>query len=58
MRVVTTAPSGEVFQTPCASSPCAVSIDSRQGDHILWLEYLSSNGAVLASTELPLIQGH
>jgi hypothetical protein len=58
VRVVTTAPSGEVFQTPCASSPCAVSIDSRQGDHILWLEYLSSNGAVLASTELPLIQGH
>lgn len=57
VRVITTAPSGEVSQTPCASSPCAVPIDGRQGDHIFSLQYLSSDGTVLASTESPVIQG-
>jgi len=57
VRVITTAPSGEVSRTPCASSPCAVPIDGRQGGYIFSLQYLSSNGAVLASTESPVIQG-
>jgi hypothetical protein len=58
VRVITTAPSGVVSQTACASSPCAVPIDGRQGDHIFSLQYLSSNGTVLASTESSVIQGH
>ncbi len=58
VRVTGMAPSGEIVQASCAASPCTVAIDERQGDHIFTLEYLSSSGAVLASTALPLVQGH
>ena len=56
-RVTATAPNGEVTTTVCASSPCEVSIDGLQGDHVFRLEYLSGTGAVLASSQLPLSQG-
>ena len=58
VRVTTIAPDGEVVETPCASSPCTVTIDERQGDHIFQLEYLAADGAVLASTALPTAEGH
>jgi hypothetical protein len=58
VRVTSMAPSGEIVQTPCAASPCTVAIDDRQGDYVFNLEYLSSNGTVLASTALPVVQGH
>jgi hypothetical protein len=58
VRVKTTAPNGEQIETSCASSPCMVTIDDRQGDHIFRLDYLSASGAVLASTGLPIAEGH
>jgi hypothetical protein len=58
VRVTTIAPNGEQIQTSCASAPCTVTIDDRQGDHIFQLEYLAPGGAVLASTALPTAQGH
>jgi hypothetical protein len=57
VRVRTVAPNGEEIETSCASSPCTVMIDDRQGDHIFQLEYLSAGGAVLASTALPTAEG-
>ena len=57
VRVRTVAPNGEEIETSCASSPCTVTIDGRQGDYIFQLEYLSAGGAVLASTALPTVEG-
>jgi hypothetical protein len=57
VRVKTIAPNGEEIETSCASSPCTVTIDERQGDHIFQLEYLTAGGAVLASTALPVVEG-
>jgi hypothetical protein len=57
VRVSMIAPNGEVTETPCSSSPCTVTMDDRQGDHIFRLEYLSANGTVLASSQLPVVQG-
>lgn len=57
VRVSTIAPDGAVVNTSCTSSPCAVTIDERQGDHIFRVEYLSATGAVLASSELAMSQG-
>jgi hypothetical protein len=53
-RAVITAPSGAVSQVECASSPCEVTMDSRQGKHLIQLQYLSGSGAVLATTEIPI----
>ena len=57
VRVTTTAPTGEVQQTLCTSSPCAVSIDGRSGEHIFRLEYLSDSGKVLAVSDMPSTEG-
>lgn len=57
VRVIAIAPNGEEIETSCASSPCTVTIDDRQGDYIFQLEYLSAGGAVLASTALPIAEG-
>jgi hypothetical protein len=57
VRVETIAPNGDVAETPCTSSPCTVTIDERQGDYIFRLEYLSAGGAVLATTQMPVVQG-
>jgi hypothetical protein len=51
------APNGEEIATSCASSPCTVTIDDRQGDYVFRLEYLSAGGAVLAATQMPAVQG-
>jgi hypothetical protein len=57
IRVVATAPSGVTSTTTCGALPCAVTVDHRQGDHLLSIQYLSATGAVLASTNAPLIGG-
>jgi hypothetical protein len=57
IRVVATAPSGVTTTTNCNASPCAVSVDHRQGDPLLSLQYLSATGAVLASSSAPVIGG-
>jgi hypothetical protein len=54
--VTTTSPSGQVTVTQCSSSPCNVSVDSRQGDHLFELQYLSESIKVLASSQAHLIQ--
>ena len=58
VRVSTIAPTGEKIDTPCTSSPCTATIDDRQGDHLFQLQYLSAQGAVLATTALPVAEGH
>jgi hypothetical protein len=56
-RIVATPPSGGAVQVSCASSPCTVDIDDRQGDHIFDVEYLSASGTVLARTKQPTMHG-
>jgi hypothetical protein len=57
MRVVITEPSGLTSTTDCNTLPCAVTVDRRQGDHLVSIQYLSATGAVLASSSVPLIGG-
>jgi hypothetical protein len=57
IRVVITDPSGSTTTTDCNASPCAVTVDSRQGDPLVSIQYLSATGAVLASSRTPLIGG-
>ena len=57
MRVVITDPSGSTTTTDCNALPCAVTVDSRQGDSLVSIQYLSATGAVLASSRTPLIGG-
>jgi hypothetical protein len=57
IRIVTTAPSGVASTTNCNASPCAVAVDRRQGDPLLSIQYVSATGAVLASSNAPLIGG-
>jgi hypothetical protein len=55
--VSTTDPSGKTYTTSCTALPCAVTVDRRQGDHLMSIQYLSATGAVLASSQVPLIGG-
>jgi len=57
IRVVTTNPSGVTYTTNCNALPCAVTVDRRQGDHLVSIQYLSATGAVLASSSAPVIGG-
>jgi hypothetical protein len=60
VRVNITRPSGQLNQTTCTSSPCRVKVDAREGAHLMKLEYLSTSGAVLASskpTQLSVTRG-
>lgn len=51
LRVTLRKPTGATVQSTCASSPCVVTADRRQGNHNLTLEYLSAAGKVLATSE-------
>jgi hypothetical protein len=53
-RITATEPSGKTDEIECSSSPCAVTLDRRQGKHLIEVKYLSGSGSVLASTEIPL----
>jgi hypothetical protein len=48
-RVTLTKPDGSIVTNTCTSSPCAVTADAREGDHLLKVDYLSASGAVLSS---------
>jgi hypothetical protein len=56
-RVLTTDPSGVTYTTNCSALPCMVTVDHRQGDHLVSIQYLSATGTVLASSQVPLIGG-
>jgi hypothetical protein len=50
-RVTLTKPDGSTVSNTCNTSPCPVTADAREGDHLLKVEYLNASGAVLASAE-------
>jgi hypothetical protein len=54
VRILATEPSGAIVQTECASSPCAVAVDGRQGRPLIEVIYLSNSEGVLARTAFPL----
>ena len=54
VRISATEPSGAIVQTECASSPCAVAVDGRQGKPLIEVIYLSNSEGVLARTASPL----
>lgn len=43
-----TRPDGTASQITCTSSPCQVTIDSRQGDHLLSVQYLDASNHLLS----------
>lgn len=49
VMVTITDPSGAVSQTSCSSSPCTIQVDTRLGNPLISLQYLSSGGLVVAS---------
>jgi hypothetical protein len=49
-------PDGTSSQVTCTSSPCAVSIDSREGDHILSIKYLNPTNQVLLPAEQTIVK--
>lgn len=50
VRITLTRPNGETSTTTCASSPCVVTADSRQGARSsIVIEYLSASDAVLST---------
>jgi hypothetical protein len=55
LQVTTTAPNGQVAVTTCSSTPCAVQIDSRLGNHLIQPSFVSSSGKVVASSQIPII---
>jgi hypothetical protein len=57
-RVTLTKPDGSTVTNTCTTSPCAVTADARQGDHLLKVEYLSASNAVLASGEPEPVRLH
>jgi K319L-like, PKD domain len=55
-QIAVTAPSGAKTVFPCGStSPCAVTVDDRQGAHWLQVQYLSAAGKVLAQSDPDLL---
>lgn len=55
VRVTTVRPSGFQAVTTCAASPCGITVDARQGSHLIKVDYLSATGQVLAPGELTVI---
>jgi hypothetical protein len=49
VRVTVTQPSGVVTLTNCSTSPCSVTVDFRQGNHLMKLDYLTATGALASS---------
>jgi hypothetical protein len=49
--VILRRPDGVLVRHSCSASPCSITIDRTQGDHLMRLEYLSPTGGVLASGE-------
>jgi hypothetical protein len=55
LSVVLTAPNGVVTSTACASSPCSVVADARQGSYLVVVKYLSPAAKVLAKSDPQII---
>jgi hypothetical protein len=56
-QIAVTAPSGAVNTYPCRNaSPCAVTVDDRQGSHWYQIQYLSADGKILAQDH-PVLMG-
>ena len=51
-----TRPDGTASQSTCTSSPCQVTIDSRQGDHLLSIQYLDTSNHSLRVAQLTAIK--
>jgi hypothetical protein len=54
-RIAITTPDGQTSYTGCGPSPCFIGGDSGEGAGQIRLEFLSSTGKVVASSELPII---
>jgi hypothetical protein len=55
VRVTVKKPDGSTAQTTCSASACQITVDARQGDHLVRLEYLSPVEKVLATSDwMPL----
>ena len=57
-RITVTAPSGKETLTVCSTSPCGVTVDPRQGAHLMRMEYLAPDGAIAASSESTILAVH
>ncbi len=56
--ILVTAPSGAQATYQCGNtSPCAVTVDDRQGTHWYQIRYLSSTGDVVSQTDPDLLSG-
>jgi hypothetical protein len=53
-KFTSTAPNGKVTTTTCNASPCEVTMDARQGEHVLQMEYLTA-GSVRVSLGDPMV---
>jgi hypothetical protein len=55
-QIVVTAPSSAKTVFPCgSSSPCAVTVDDRQGSHWFQVQYLSTTGRIVAQSDPDLL---
>ena len=50
-RVTLTKPDGSSVTNTCTTSPCPVTADGREGDHLLEVDYLSASNEVLSAGE-------
>jgi hypothetical protein len=50
VNIIVTQPSGVQTTTNCSSSPCAATLDRRQGPHLIMVQHLSAGRAILAQT--------
>jgi len=55
VQLQVTAPSGATASTLCLTSPCPVTVDARQGNHLMKMVYLSIAGRVLATSDLTVL---
>jgi hypothetical protein len=49
-------PDGTSSQVTCTSSPCSITIDSREGDHLLFIKYLNPANQVLLPAEQTIVK--
>ncbi len=54
VRVNYTQPDGTLVTHTCTTSPCTVTADAREGNHIVTLDYLTSGDVVIVSTSQTL----
>jgi hypothetical protein len=54
-KITVIAPSGAVTTVACLSSPCAITVDDRQGSHWYVVQRLSSGGQILSTADAVLL---